>query len=203
LVSEPNNTERLWFQQVANGDTHAFTELFHYYNARLFPFARRMTKSDSIAEEIVQEVFLRLWVNREKVAAMDNPGAWLFLVASNLSLTHLRNAVNTAVKLAGAFRHPGAMVTEALLEELDGKEMARLVEAAVQQLPPKRQQIFRLSRQQGLTHQEIAEKLALSSNTVKDHLVLALKSIREYLRRQAGFYVGISVLIELIKKLYG
>jgi RNA polymerase sigma-70 factor (family 1) len=200
VVSEVNHIEQAWFRQIADGDTHAFTELFHHYNARLFPFVRRLTKSEVIAEEIVQEVFLRLWVNREKVATMERPGAWLFLVASNLSLTHLRNAVNIAVKHAGAYRGADATVTDVLLQELDSKEMAALVEAAVRQLPPKRQQIFRLSRQEGLTHREIAEKLSISPHTVKDHLVLALKTIREYLHSQTGYPVGIILLLEFLKK---
>jgi RNA polymerase sigma-70 factor (ECF subfamily) len=200
VVSELSHSEDEWFRQIADGDTHAFTELFHHYNRRLFPFVRRLTKSEVIAEEIVQEVFLRLWVNREKMATMERPGAWLFLVASNLSMTHLRNAVNLAVKHAGAARISEAAVTDALLQELDGKEMATLVEAAVRQLPPKRQQIFRLSRQDGLTHQEIAEKLSISPHTVKDHLVLALKSIREYIHSKTGSSVGIILLLELLKK---
>ena len=200
MVSQLTPTEDAWFRQIADGDTNAFTELFHYYNARLFPFVRRLTKSEAIAEEIVQEVFLRLWVNRGNVAKMERPGAWLFLVASNLSLTHLRNAVNIAVKHAGASRQADATVTDAVLQELDGKEMAALVEAAVRQLPPKRQQVFRLSRQEGLTHEEIAQKLSISPHTVKDHLVMALKSIREYIHTQTGSSVGILLLLEFLKK---
>jgi RNA polymerase sigma-70 factor (family 1) len=193
--------EHEWFRQMAAGDTAAFAEIFHYYNARLFPFVRRMTKSDVVAEEIVQEVFLRLWVHREKMAAMERPGAWLFLVASNLSMTHLRNAVNAAVKHAGAHRQATSTHgRDALLEELDAREMVVIVEAAVRQLPPRRQEIFRLSRHEGLTHQEIADRLSISPHTVKDHLVLALKTIREYIRRQTGSSFGIILLIELLKK---
>jgi RNA polymerase sigma factor (sigma-70 family) len=119
---------------------------------------------------------------------------------SNLSLTHLRNAVNIAVKHAGAYRQANAAVTDAVLQELDRKDMAALVEAAVRQLPPKRQQVFRLSRQEGLTHEEIAQKLSISPHTVKDHLVLALKSIREYIQTQTGSSVGIILLLEFLKK---
>jgi RNA polymerase sigma-70 factor (family 1) len=193
--------EREWFRQMAAGDAAAFAEIFHFYNARLFPFVRRLTKSDLIAEEIVQEVFLRLLVHREKMASMERPGAWLFLVASNLSMTHLRNAFNATVKHTGAQRHAMAMnATDALLEELDGREMATIVEAAVRELPPKRQQVFRLSRYEGLTHQEIADRLSISPHTVKDHLVLALKTIRDYIHRQTGSSLGIVLFIELLKK---
>ena len=185
---------------MAKGDTDAFTRLFHYYNARLFPFVLRITKSEAIAEEIVQETFLRLWVHRDRVAEMEKPGAWLFLIASNLSMTHLRNKVNATVKHAGAYPQPEGMLDETLLAELDAKEMASIVEAAVQQLPPRRQEIFRLSRQGGLTHQQIAERLHISSNTVKDHLVIALKAIREYINDRTGSSIGILLLIEMCRE---
>lgn len=200
LTSDLLHNEQEWFLQTAAGDTAAFTELFHYYNARLFPFVRRMVRSEAVAEEIVQEVFFRLWVNRDRVALLEQPQAWLFRVASNLSMTHLRNAVNAAAKHAGAYRTTGTTAPD-VLDALDGKELEALVEAAVQKLPPKRQQVFRLSRQGGLSHQEIAERLSISSNTVKDHLVIALKFIREYISEQSGYSAGAIVLIEVIQRI--
>lgn len=158
-----------------------------------------MVRSEAIAEEIVQEVFFRLWVNRERIALLEQPEAWLFRIASNLSMTHLRNVVNAAAKHAGAYRHSRATAPD-VLDVLDGKELEALVEAAVQKLPPKRQQVFRLSRQGGLSHQEIADRLSISSNTVKDHLVIALKFIREYINEQSGYSAGAIVLIEIIQR---
>lgn len=190
----PNEQE--CFLKLAEGDTAAFTELFHYYNGRLFPFVKRLTRSDAIAEEIIQEVFLRLWVHRDRAATLERPEAWLFRVASNLSMTHLRNSVNAAVKHARAFKTSGSAAPD-LLEQLDGKELAVLVEEAVQRLPLKRQQVFRLSRQRGLTYQEIAEQLSISPNTVKDHLVIALKSVREYIKL-SGYSAGAVVLLKIL-----
>ncbi len=191
--------EKEWFRRTAGGDSKAFTELFHHYNARLFPFVRRITKSESAAEEIVQETFLRLWVHRATVGVMEKPAAWLFLIASNLSMSHLRNRMNAAVKHAGAFARSETAAGDSFLQELEGKEMAVLVEAAIQLLPPKRQEVFRLSRQEGLTYQQIADRLDISPNTVKDHLVIALRSIREYLNDHSETSLGIILLIEIVK----
>jgi RNA polymerase sigma-70 factor (family 1) len=199
LSSELIHNEQEFFRKIGNGDSNAFTEMFHYYNGRLFPFVRRLTKSETIAEEIVQEVFLRLWINREKVAVMENPGAWLFTVASNLSITHLRNVVTTAVKHAAAYHRNESKITDSPLNRLDGKEMAAIIEAAVRKLPPRQQEIFRLNRYQGLKNHEIAEKLAISNSTVKGHLNLALKSIREHINTQTGSTIGIALLIAALK----
>jgi RNA polymerase sigma-70 factor (family 1) len=199
VSSELIHTEQKIFRQIGEGDPNAFTEMFHYYNGRLFPFVRRLTKSETIAEEIVQEVFLRLWINREKVAVMENPGAWLFTVASNLSINHLRNVVKIAVKHAAAYHRNETKITDSTLNRLDGKEMAAIIEAAVQKLPPRQQEIFRLNRYQGLKNHEIAEKLAISNSTVKGHLTIALKSIREHVNTETGSTLGIALLIVALK----
>lgn len=195
-IIAPHN-ERLLFADLAKGDHAAFTQLFHHYTPRLFPFVIRITKSEAIAEEIIQEVFLRLWVNRSSVGDYEQPGAWLFLIASNLSMTHLRNAANMATKHEQSYVNKN-LNDESLTLIMDGKEMESFLEEAVKQLPPKRQQIFRMSRQQGLNHQEIATQLSLSSNTVKDHMVLALKFIRDYLKQKSGISIGIVMLTKIL-----
>lgn len=185
-------------RSVSQGDAQAFSTFFHTYNARLFPFITKIVKTAAIAEEIVQETFLRAWVHREKLAQLDEPGAWLFRIASNLALTHLRNAANEAIKHAG-FSNNASSVNE-LTDELDKKEMAHLVEQAINLLPTKRQTIFRLSKQEGLTYLQIAGQLNISTNTVKEHMVQAIKFIKEHIRKQSGISVGISVLIQLLMK---
>ncbi|MEC5143669.1 RNA polymerase sigma-70 factor [Chitinophaga sp. 212800010-3] len=189
--------EKELFQKIADGEEIAFRQLFHEYNARLLPFIYKICKSDVIAEELVQEVFLRVWVNRRELADMEKPASWIFRVASNLSLSYLRALSGKERKLLNIDAAPEPP-SENMLEQLTMKELQLLIEKGVAQLPPRRQQIFRLSRQEGLNHKEIADKLELSQNTVKDQLVIALKFIREYIHREWGGLVPVMLLISAL-----
>jgi len=191
--------EKELLRKISQGDTQAFSLFFHTYNARLFPFVLKITKSTAIAEEIVQETFLRAWVHRQKLEQLNEPAAWLFRIASNLALTHLRDAANEAIKHAGFSNSTGGVVNE-VSDQLDLKEMSHLVEQAINLLPAKRQIVFRLSKQEGLTYQQIADQLNISTNTVKEHLVQAVKFIREHVRKQSGLSLGVLVLIHLLMK---
>lgn len=182
---------------MANGEDAAFRELFHEYNARLLPFINKICKSEVVAEEMVQEVFLRVWVNREELAHMERPASWIFRVASNLSVSYLRSLKGKEKQLL-SIDHITEPVAANLLEELTTRELQVLIERAVLQLPPRRQQIYRLSRQEGLSHKEIAEQLSLSQNTVKDQLVISLKYIREYIYKEWGGLIPVLVLIAAI-----
>lgn len=185
------------FRGIADGDEVAFTQIFHEYNARLFPFVCKISKSEMVAEEIVQEVFLRLWVNREEVAQMEHPVGWLYRVASNLSISYLRQLAGHEKKLK---QLGGIQETSAnnVTDSLGAKEIQELINKAIAQLPPRRQQIYQLSRQTGLSHKEIAGKLGLSTNTVKDQLVISLKFIKGYIRKETG--ISISILVMLFNR---
>ncbi|MBC9928976.1 RNA polymerase sigma factor [Chitinophaga qingshengii] len=189
--------EKDLFRRMANGEDAAFRELFHEYNARLLPFIYKICKSEVIAEEMVQEVFLRVWVNREELAYMERPASWIFRVASNLSVSYLRSLQGKERQLL-SIENITEPVADNVLEELTTRELQVLIERAVSQLPPKRQQIYRLSRHEGLSHKEIAEQLSLSQNTVKDQLVISLKYIREYIYKEWGGLIPVLVLIAAI-----
>lgn len=189
------HNDKVLFENIRTGGEPAFALVFHAYNAHLFPFICKITKSELVAEEIVQEVFLRLWVNREDVSGMENPVGWLYRVASNLSLSYLRQLARQPQPLETAGEVPDA-VTDAL----GARELARLIEQAISKLPPRRQEIFRLSRVQGLSHKEIAAKLALSQHTVKDQLVISLRFIKNFIHRETGISLPVLVLIAAMGK---
>lgn len=187
--------EKQLFSLVASGDEKAFEALFNLFLSRLHPFIIKFVKSELAAQEIIQETFIRVWLNRDKLGEIENPGGWLFKVASNECYTYLRKTV-----LNNKFSNPltaepdPASTTH---EWLDVKELNRLIGEAVNQLPAQRKKIYQMSREEGKSIPEIASALQLSPNTVKNALVTSLKFIREYLAKSG---VIISSLLLLFGK---
>lgn len=187
--------EKLLFSLVATGDEKAFEALFHLFLSRLHPFIIKYTKSEQAAQEIIQETFIRVWLNRDKLGEIENPGGWLFKVASNECYTYLRKRV-----LINKFSNPLTIEpdpSDATHERLDVKELNRLVGEAVDQLPAQRRKIYQMSRDEGKSIPEIAAALQLSSSTVKNALVISLKFIREYLAKSG---ITLSTLMLLFGK---
>lgn len=188
------HNEKLLFTQIAEGNEQAFTTLFNTFLPKLYPYIIKFTKSESATKEIVQETFLKVWVNRDKLEAIDNPGGWLFKVAMNECYAYMRKQVlhdNFFTTIT-----PETDMTGTAYEWIDTRELNRLVQEAVDQLPAQRKKIYQMSRTQGKSIPEIAAALALSPNTVRNTLITSLKFIREYLERNGdiilliGFYLS-------------
>lgn len=191
------SNKKYLFRRIATGDEDAFREVFHACNRhKIYPFVFKLTHSKAVAEDIVQETFLRLWIHREEVGEMEYPLSWLYKVASNLSLSWLRS--HTAeIRRMQKMKTAVHTKKERVVEQLSFKETQVLLSQAVKKLPPRRKQIYKLSREQGLSHQEIAEQLQLSPNTIKNQMVSALKFIKNYLHQYGGITVPILILFVL------
>jgi RNA polymerase sigma-70 factor (family 1) len=199
MEDRPTHMEQELFSRIALGDEQAFGEIFHAYTARLFPTVIKIVKSEPEAEEIIQEVFLRLWLRRADLRNILNPGAWLHTVAANLSLTSLRRQAREHRRIALVTNDP--VVEEDLVSQLDMKQLKTMVEEAVSKLPPSRRAIFMLSRAEGLSRREIAGKLGISESTVKNQLTAALRFVQDYLDRKIGILVPCYVIfISVLKK---
>jgi RNA polymerase sigma-70 factor (ECF subfamily) len=188
-----NADPRILFRLTAEGDEKAFTDLFNLFLPKLYPFILKLTRSESVVEEIIQETFIKVWLNRDKLAEIENPGGWVFTVAANKCYDHLRaRALKDNLFVSAADEPAGSNSTH---EWLDLKELKRLIELAVNDLPEQRKKIYLMSRDQGKTIPEIADALQLSPHTVKNTLVISLKFIREYLtRNDITFFWSLIVL---------
>ena len=160
--------------------------MFNTYLAKLYPFIIKLTKSETAAREIIQETFLKLWLHRDKLAEMENPGGWLFRVASNKSYDYLRLRTLNDKIFKPITTEPDT--ENAPDQGLDAKELRRLVGEAVHKLPAQRKKIYLMSREQGKTIPEIAKELRISPHTVKNALVTSLKIIREYLAKHGVIF---------------
>jgi RNA polymerase sigma-70 factor (ECF subfamily) len=185
-------TDTQLFALVARGDEAAFEVFFHRYTAKLFPFLLSMVKADGVAREIIQESFLKLWLNREKLAGIDNPGGWIRTVAMNTAYNHLRSKARYEKYLATL---PDSEPTEDLELIIDARYAKEQIARAVEQLPPKRRQVFELSRYEGLSRAEIADRLQISEFTVRNQLREALQSIQEYLRKNNDLSIPLVLVL--------
>ncbi len=167
------------FLQVAEGDESAFGTLFNAFLPKLYPFIIKFIKSEPAAQEIIQETFIRVWLSRDKLSEIDNPGGWLYKVASNECYSYLRKSILNNKFLNPLTVEPDPVNTTH--ENLALKELNRLIGEAINKLPAQRKKIYRMSRDEGMSIPEIASVLGLSPNTVKNVLVTSLKFIREYL----------------------
>ncbi|AOM80595.1 RNA polymerase sigma factor [Pedobacter steynii] len=189
--------ERLLLKQISEGDEHAFSILFYHYLPVLQAFALRFTKSPAAAEEIIQDTFLRVWLNRDKLTEVENVKAWLYKYASNECLGHLRKVLKQA-KAIDNLKQEQAHESNTTTDTIHLNEINQLISAAVERLPAQRKKIYLMSRGQGLNIPEIASSLDLSPNTVKNALVISLKSIREHLQHH-GVTLGLLAYIALLK----
>lgn len=181
--------ERELFSQLSQGDENAFTTIFLYYSRRLYPWLLKKTKEEAAAEEIMQDTFLRIWVNRERLAGMENPEGYIYKIAANLTLDHFRK-LQMEHKILNRFQHGSANTVDASAQGvIDLRETQRMIDQAVYRLPQQRKLIYTL-RQDGMSYDEIAAKLGISVNTVRNQLIAAGKFIRSFLMEN-----GISSLV--------
>jgi RNA polymerase sigma-70 factor (ECF subfamily) len=182
---------------VAAGDAEAFTVLFNRYWDNIYGAAFALTKSREMAEDVVQEIFGRIWQKREALAAIDNFSDYLFILARNYIFSEfekLRVRQEHVSRLQRYFERREQNPEHLLL----AKEGTALIERAIAQLSPQQQQVFRLSRQEGHTHKEIAALMGISVHTVRNHMIRALQSLTEFLATQDRSLVCLCALIELL-----
>jgi RNA polymerase sigma-70 factor (ECF subfamily) len=164
-------------ERIALSDQSAYRELFGLFYDRLFRLALIITKSRELSEEIVSDVFIGLWRNREKIAEIENLTVYLYVAIKNTSLNYLSRLTKTSIinieDLDFEPVQPFADPEEALIT----KEMNARISQAIQSLPPRCRIIFKLVKEDGLTYREAAEVLHLSVATIDNQLVIALKKL--------------------------
>ncbi|GAO44767.1 RNA polymerase sigma factor [Flavihumibacter petaseus] len=160
--------------------TQVFEQLYGCYEYPLYQLAYKVTRSDALARDILQEVFLRFWEHMDQVGELDDPGAYLYRSTQNKLIDFLRKAAADE-KMRNQLWKQVSAVSLQPQDHLEAKESLEAIHAAISQLPPQRQKVFRLSREEGLNYQEIATEMAISRHTVKNQLSSALLHIRRFL----------------------
>ncbi len=180
-------------RQLRLGDEQAFNALFRYYSSLVYRFAYSYLKSKVEAEEIVQECFLKIWEKRQQLREDIPLKGYLFTTAHHAVLNQLRRSRHhLRFQTYMAALQPAVATNGA-----EFSEMEALYQDALQKLPPKRRQIFILSRQQGLSYPEIAQQLNLSVKTVEAQMTQALKFLRAHFRASGNEVLMLLVLVAM------
>jgi len=191
-----NNTQDLLLR-VAAGDEHAFRVFFHEYSNNIYSVAFMLTKSAVVAEDMVQEIFLKLWLNRTALPEVTNIRSYIFIHARNHIFNELRKKSSDPRFMEELTDYLGE-VRDTPEQQLLQKEGRALLQAAVQHLPSQQQLVYQLSRDENLTQEEIANRLGISKHTVRNHMAQALQNIRQYLESNASEVLLLICAIEML-----
>jgi len=180
--------------KVKTGEKNAYQELFERYSPRIYQFSLSYLKNKSDAEELVQDVFLKIWEKRETLDQSKNIESFIFKVAVNTIYDFIRhkNIENAFNDFARAnFETDSNNTWHTVIFD----EMTANLKELVAKLPEQQQKIFQLSKEEGLASEEIAEKLNLSKRTVENHLYRAVSFLKENFRRDSFISVLFFYLI--------
>ena len=177
------NDDMELLRAMAAGDKNALVQLYHRYWQRLFMAAWNILKDKAACEDIVQEAFLQLWQRRATLEIQHSPEAYLFTVIRYQVFHHIKKE---RVR-AGVFGQLSSRLYNATPEDIVTEKNMRLrVADAVEALPDKCREVYRLSREEQLSHKEIATRLNISTKTVENHLTIALRKLRVTVSGIAG-----------------
>jgi RNA polymerase sigma-70 factor (ECF subfamily) len=181
-VSNSDNNYKALFEAIARGEETAFKNLFDAYKTKIYAVAFKWVKSSFAAEEITQEVFISLWISRVKLSVVNDPKAYLYTIVYNKVSRYLKKEANQSRILKQWKANDFSNETE---EMIIANSSEKFISGAIEQLSPQKKLIYKLSRYQGKSYNEIGKTLDLSTHTVKSHLMKALKFIRNYVKENA------------------
>lgn len=178
------------------GDLKAFREIYELYKLKVTRLAYRYCLDKADAEEVLQDVFMKLWNNKEKINASQNFDNYLFTIAKNTVLDKIKSYKLEKENLSKYFAHHKTVATDQTEQHILHHELQQLLAEVLIELPPKRRRIFEMNRLEGYTYQQITEALQISSGTVEKQMSKALKVVKKKL---TGYkLLAIAMIIFLI-----
>jgi len=176
LKNAKTNTDLLLL--IQKDDRVAFFHIYERYYKKLYGFVLKYLKQKEDTEEIVQEVFVKIWKSRSKIDAYSSFDSFLFTVAYNATMNMLRKKANETKYIEHIKSLQHSHNSPDLVDEIHFNELNNRVQSLLNELTPRQKEIFQLSREQGLSHDEIALKLDISVNTVKKHIANTLAFLK-------------------------
>jgi RNA polymerase sigma-70 factor, ECF subfamily len=167
-------------RRLKNDDKSALDEIFHYYYPRLYNFSKRILKIEDEIDDILQDVFLKIWINRNKINNPETFNSFIFTITKNALLNLIRSNINKQT-FKEEFSRKVISAEYFTIDQIEFKEIQTAIDQIVSRLPEKRQKVFLLSRIEGLSNKEIAQKLNISEKTVEDHITHSIRFLKKSL----------------------
>ena len=192
-MKEALHDEKVLVEATRTGDLAAFSRLYDAYHGYLFRFSLKFLKSQGLAEEVVHDVFLKVWENRHLLDSERCLQAYLSTICKNQIFNILKKANREAAIMDDIRRSLGSSCNDTE-EKVFAAELEQIVDRIVEQLPTQRRRVFQMYRFEEMNLDEIAEKLSVSKGTVKDHMAKANRFVRQHLQIQTGLFLDLSLL---------
>lgn len=194
LLTPGDNREKELLQRLIKGDEEGFVGLYDLHSRSIRAFITRYVNSKPLAEDLTQEVFIKIWENRAGLADVKSFKAYLFITARNHTLNSMKVIFRSEVaigEVVDSFVHLRNETEEQLME----KEYALFLDKVLDSLPERTREIFRLCRNQEKTYDEVAKSLNISRNAVKNHMVQSMKVLRSAVKKEYGISLSLFMLI--------
>lgn len=194
----PVNNETELLEKVIEGNEKAFANLFYSYHNELAEFVLGLTGSIELTEEIIQDVFIKVWEMRATLISIKHFTGWLFILARNITLNSIRkksadfkkrSEYEKYVYLANGSEDPYNNIPN---------EHYEIIKKAIEQLPDQQKKVFSMRHEEGLSYSEISEALSISKETVKKYLQIALKSVCVFIKCNISYYSRVVLLIPIL-----
>lgn len=176
MAQNSNIAEKKLLLELSQGSELAFTKMYNQYKNIVYSTALRITKSKTLSEETVQDIFLKIWQNRESLAEVEHFENYIYIISRN----HLFNSIKKIAResnlaLEVNSKDTGFIDTDTSIKD---EQYNTILNQIVEQLPPQQQKVYKMAKWDGMSHQKIGEDLGISTETVKKHMAQALKYIR-------------------------
>jgi len=189
LFNDTQYNEKDLLALIAEGDELAFARLFEYHRDRIYSIAFKLTHSVSLTEEIVQDVFLKIWQKRTDLMEIHNFSAYLFIVTRNNVYKVLKQVARN-YKIILLTDEDQVLANDDTAGLVMEKEYKLLLQTAIDRLPCQQKQVYQLMKDQGLKREEVAKLLHIQPETVKFHLAQAMKNIRAFCMPHLSLFIG-------------
>lgn len=181
-------------RQMARGDDKSFNSIYKAYQGTIYLFVLKFVKSPDLAEDLTQEIFIRIWERREEIVKIESFAAWLFIVSRNHTLNFLKKASKENSAKAEMLRYYKPVQKNAE-DQLISTEYNQFISVVLSNLPPQTREVFRLCREENKSYDEVAALLGISRHAVKKHIVRSNKKFKDLLGNNPDISLTLFLLL--------